>query len=85
VVGDWAAALIGRFDVVVANPPYIASADIAGLPREVRDFDPRMALDGGADGLDAYRAIAADAAAPVATGGIFAGEIGHGQDRRSRR
>jgi release factor glutamine methyltransferase len=81
VVGDWTAALAGRFDVVVANPPYIASAAIAGLPREVRDFDPRRALDGGSDGLDSYRALLAGLPRLLASGGIFAGEIGHGQDR----
>jgi release factor glutamine methyltransferase len=81
VVGDWAAALASCFDVVVANPPYIASTAIACLPREVRDFDPRRALDGGCDGLDAYRAIAAALPRLLASGGIFAGEIGQGQDR----
>ena len=59
-VGSWAAALTGRFDAVVANPPYIEHAAIADLPREVRQYDPIRALDGGADGLAAYRAIAAD-------------------------
>lgn len=48
-----------RFDFVISNPPYIAAAEIEGLAKEVRDHDPRLALDGGADGLDAYRAIAA--------------------------
>jgi release factor glutamine methyltransferase len=81
VVGDWTAALAIRFDVVVANPPYIASAAIACLPREVRDFDPRRALDGGADGLESYRAILAGLPRLLASGGIFAGEIGQGQDR----
>jgi release factor glutamine methyltransferase len=81
VVGDWAAALASCFDVVVANPPYIASTAIACLPREVRDFDPHRALDGGSDGLDAYRAISAGLPRLLASGGIFAGEIGQGQDR----
>jgi release factor glutamine methyltransferase len=79
-VGDWAAALIGHFDAVVANPPYIASADIAGLPREVRDFDPRMALDGGADGLNAYRRVSVDLTRLLKPSGLFACEIGQGQD-----
>ncbi len=61
-----AAALRGPFDVIVSNPPYIASAEIAALAPEVRDFDPRRALDGGADGLDFYRAIAAAAPALLA-------------------
>lgn len=57
VRGDWCAALRGPFDLVVSNPPYIAAAIIAGLDREVAEHDPRAALDGGADGLDAYRRI----------------------------
>jgi release factor glutamine methyltransferase len=79
-VGDWASALTGQFDVIVANPPYIESAEIARLPREVRDFDPRLALDGGADGLGAYRAIMADASRVLRAGGLFVCEIGAGQD-----
>jgi release factor glutamine methyltransferase len=51
------------------------------LPPEVRDFDPHRALDGGSDGLDAYRAISAELPRLLASGGIFAGEIGQGQDR----
>ncbi|KMO27620.1 SAM-dependent methyltransferase, partial [Methylobacterium tarhaniae] len=68
-VGDWASALSGPFDVVVANPPYIASEVIAGLSGEVRDHDPRLALDGGADGLDAYRTILAQVPRLLAPGG----------------
>jgi release factor glutamine methyltransferase len=79
VVGDWSNGIAGPFDVVVANPPYIASADIAALPPEVRDFDPVLALCGGADGLRAYRAIAADFLRLLAPSGLFAGEIGAGQ------
>ena len=63
VVCDMGTALRGPFDLIVSNPPYIASSDIAALPSDVRDFDPRPALDGGADGLDCYRAIAAAAPA----------------------
>jgi release factor glutamine methyltransferase len=81
VVEDWGAALAGEFDIVVANPPYIATGDIAGLPREVRDFDPRRALDGGADGLAAYRSIIADLPRLLAAEGIFAAEIGWGQQQ----
>ena len=61
VACDQGAALVGGFDLVVANPPYVARGEIASLQPEVRDYDPRRALDGGADGLAAYRAIAADA------------------------
>lgn len=59
VTGSWAAPLeaYGPVDVVVSNPPYVATAELAELPREVRDYEPHRALDGGADGLDAYRAL----------------------------
>ena len=81
VACDFASALTGPFDLVVANPPYVRSADIAGLEPEVRDHDPRTALDGGRDGLDAYRAIAADAGRLLAGGGHLVIEIGVGQAR----
>jgi release factor glutamine methyltransferase len=58
-----------QFDLIVSNPPYIATADIGGLEPEVRDYEPRMALDGGADGLDFYRRIAAEADAFLRLGG----------------
>jgi release factor glutamine methyltransferase len=79
-VGDWATALNGSFDAIVANPPYIAHGDIDRLPREVRDYDPLMALDGGGDGLDAYRALAGDIPRLLSPGGFFACEVGAGQD-----
>jgi release factor glutamine methyltransferase len=66
----------------VSNPPYIAAADIAGLAPEVRLFDPRRALDGGADGLDFYRTIAAAAPALLAGEGVLAVELGAGQSDR---
>jgi release factor glutamine methyltransferase len=78
--GDWGKGVAESFDAVVANPPYIASRDIAGLPAEVRDYDPPLALDGGADGLAAYRAIAADLPRLLAPDGVFAAEIGAGQE-----
>jgi release factor glutamine methyltransferase len=78
-VGDWSSALSGRFTVIVANPPYIAGDELAGLPPEVRCYDPRPAVDGGEEGLDAYRRIAEDLPALLASGGIFAVEIGVGQ------
>ncbi len=78
-VGDWADGIVTRFDVVVANPPYIATPDIPGLPIEVRDHDPHVALDGGADGLDAVRAIVSDLDRVHADGGAAFIEIGFGQ------
>jgi release factor glutamine methyltransferase len=72
-------ALHAGFDLVVANPPYVASGDIANLEPEVRNFDPRRALDGGADGLAAYRAIAADARRLLAADGSLVLELGVGQ------
>ena len=56
-VGDWTDGLEGEFDLIVSNPPYVRSADIDRLPPDVRDYDPRVALDGGDDGLDGYRII----------------------------
>ena len=81
MVCDYGATLEGPFDLVVSNPPYVASADIASLATEVRDHDPRHALDGGADGLAAYRAIAADASRLLKPTGLLVLEIGAGQDR----
>lgn len=76
---DYAAALSGPFDLIVSNPPYIRSAEIAGLATEVRDHDPRAALDGGADGLDAYRALIPQAARLLVPGGTLVVEAGQGQ------
>ena len=76
---DMAAALHGPFDAIVSNPPYIASGDIATLAPDVRDFDPHLALDGGTDGLDFYRAIAAVAPTLLAPGGALVVELGVGQ------
>ena len=75
----YAAALSGPVDLVVSNPPYIRSAELAGLDPEVRDFDPRLALDGGADGLDAFRALIPQAAGLLAHGGVLIVEAGCGQ------
>ena len=72
------------FDLIVSNPPYIRSAEIAGLATEVRDHDPHRALDGGADGLDAYRALIPQAARLLAPGGALVVEVGHGQSARYR-
>ena len=79
VVSDWGGALGGGFDVVVVNPPYIPSADIAGLDPEVRDHEPRRALDGGPDGLCAYRRIVADLPRLLAPGGTAVLELGIAQ------
>jgi release factor glutamine methyltransferase len=79
VACDFAAALAGPFDLIVSNPPYIRSAEIAGLASEVRDHDPHRALDGGADGLDAYRALIPQAAKLLARRGALVVEAGHGQ------
>jgi release factor glutamine methyltransferase len=78
-VCDMASALRGPFDLIVSNPPYIARDDIEGLPPEVRLFDPRRALDGGPDGLDCYRALAAAAPPLLAPNGIIVVELGQGQ------
>jgi release factor glutamine methyltransferase len=76
VVGDWGTALSGRFALVVGNPPYIRHAEIASLAVDVRHFDPDMALDGGADGLDAYRAILNDLDALLTADGAAFLEVG---------
>lgn len=77
--GDWASGVGERFDLVVSNPPYIASADIGGLAPEVARFEPRLALDGGADGLAAYRTIASALPGLLKPGGVVALEVGFGQ------
>jgi release factor glutamine methyltransferase len=76
---NYAAALNGPFELIVSNPPYIPTRAVAGLAIEVRDFDPLAALDGGADGLDAYRALIPQAADSLAPGGALVVEGGQGQ------
>jgi release factor glutamine methyltransferase len=68
-----------QFDLIVSNPPYIRTEELAGLMPEVRDHDPRVALDGGADGLNAHRAVAFSARGFSAPGGFIALEVGAGQ------
>ncbi len=77
--GDWATALAGRFDLVLSNPPYIASGEIAGLMPEVARFEPHAALDGGPDGLGAYRHVIADLPRLLAATGTAILELGAGQ------
>jgi release factor glutamine methyltransferase len=79
VACDYASGLCGPFDLIVSNPPYIRSADIAGLAIEVRDHDPPAALDGGPDGLDAYRVLIPQAADRLAPGAALVLEAGQGQ------
>jgi release factor glutamine methyltransferase len=83
-LGDWARDISAQFDVVISNPPYIESMSIDGLAPEVSQFDPRAALDGGPDGLDAYRALVPQAARSLTPGGVLALEIGAGQGEAVR-
>lgn len=76
---DFASALTGPFDLIVSNPPYIATGDIARLAVEVRDHDPVKALDGGPDGLAAYRTLIPQAACILAKEGVLVVEAGAGQ------
>jgi release factor glutamine methyltransferase len=76
---DYASGLVGPFDLIVSNPPYIRTADIDGLAAEVRNHDPLAALDGGADGLDAYRALIPQAAGLLAPDAALVVEAGEGQ------
>ena len=79
VCGDWGDAFVGEIDVIVSNPPYIETEAIEGLAPDVRDFDPHLALDGGADGLSAYRNIVPHAARLLARPGWLVFEVGAGQ------
>ncbi len=77
--GNWLEGVAGEFEIIVSNPPYIPAGDIADLEREVAHHDPVLALDGGADGLDAYRALAEACPARLARGGLIGLELGIGQ------
>lgn len=78
-LGDWADGLDGPFDVMVSNPPYIPDGDIDALAPEVARFEPRLALAGGADGLDCYRVLVPQMVARLAPGGVAGVEVGQGQ------
>ena len=77
---NWSAAIYGKFDLIVSNPPYVPTASIGGLEPEVARHEPRRALDGGADGLDAYRRIAPALPGLLAEKGRAVIEFGAGQD-----
>ena len=79
-LGSWGKGIEGSFDILISNPPYIESGVVPGLEPEVADFDPLLALDGGADGLDAYRALIPDMARLAVTGAVAALEVCVGQD-----
>jgi release factor glutamine methyltransferase len=83
--GDWDDGIDPGFDIVLSNPPYIPSGDIAGLQPEVAAFEPRLALDGGSEGLDAYRRLGPAAMRLLVPGGLAAFEIGLGQGDSVRR
>lgn len=77
--GDWAEAIAGRFDLILSNPPYVETAAVFGLMPEVARYEPALALDGGADGLDAYRRLVGMVPRLLAPGGRAVFEIGAGQ------
>ncbi len=79
LAGEWAAAVRGRFDLVLCNPPYIPTGELSGLMPEVANHEPRGALDGGTDGLRAYVRIVADLSRLLAPGGAAVLEVGCGQ------
>ena len=81
IKASWLDSLTGRFDLSVCNPPYISSSELETLAPEVRLHDPAVALDGGADGLGAYRAVAANARKCLKLQGFLCLEIGRGQER----
>jgi release factor glutamine methyltransferase len=82
---DWFANVSGSFDLIVSNPPYVETSAIDGLAVEVRDHEPRVALDGGTDGIEQIRELVAGAGAHLERGGRLLLEIGHGQGERVQR
>lgn len=79
IQSDLFSRIRGRFDIIVTNPPYIPSSEIEHLQREVKDYEPKLALDGGEDGLDFYRNIAANASKYLTRGGTIIMEVGEGE------
>lgn len=79
VCGNWGEGVGGKWDAILTNPPYIASGDVTDLMPEVARYEPRLALDGGPDGLAAYRVLARDIARLLAPGGVAVAEVGAGQ------
>lgn len=79
VQSDLFGGVRGRFNLIVCNPPYIKSADIPKLQKEVREYEPRIALDGGDDGLDFYRRLAKEVRSYLAKDGMLLLECGEGQ------
>ena len=75
-----AAPFLGKFDLIVSNPPYVTTAELETLDASVKDYEPRLALDGGTDGLDYYRAIVRNFLPALRPGGFLALEFGMGQD-----
>ena len=81
VESDLFASVEGAFDIIVCNPPYIKRVDLPGLQREIREYEPMSALDGGEDGLDFYRRLAKEVPAHLKEGGMLLAECGMGQAR----
>ena len=81
IKSSWGKNITGTFDIILSNPPYIPSAAIAALAPEVSQYEPKLALDGGLDGLDCYRAIMPELPRLLAPGGLAAFEIGVGQEK----
>ncbi len=79
ICGNWYSSVRCKFDLIISNPPYISQADIPALAADVRDYDPRRALDGGADGLNAYREILGNIAQVIKPGGWLVMEFGLAQ------
>jgi release factor glutamine methyltransferase len=80
LLGSWCDGLSDSFDLIVSNPPYIESSVISGLTPEVAEFEPKLALDGGMDGLDAYRALIPQLQMHLGSSGWVVLEIGKGQE-----